>query len=88
MQQYAIFMKLKGYRHKKTAKKSIFSAVFVSNTRRNCDKTLQFNKLVFLLYAPIVCRIQNDSILPFFIIPLFLLLLFTFRPSKQQIHTC
>lgn len=33
MQQYAIFMKLKGYRQKKTAKKSIFAAVFVSNTR-------------------------------------------------------
>ncbi len=39
MQQYAIFMKLKGYRHKKTAKKSIFSAVYDSNTRRNCDET-------------------------------------------------
>lgn len=88
MQQYAIFMKLKGYRHKKTAKKSIFPRFMTQTLVEFVTKHLQFNKLVFLLYAPIVCRIQNDSILPFFIIPLFLLLLFTFRPSKQQIHTC
>lgn len=88
MQQYAIFMKLKGYRHKKTAKKSIFSAVLTQTLVEFVTKHLQFDKLVFLLYAPIVCRNQHDSILSFFIIPLFLLLLFTFRPSKQQIHTC
>lgn len=81
-------MKLKGYRHKKTAKKSIFPRFMTQTLVEFVTKHLQFNKLVFLLYAPIVCIIQNDSILPFFIIPLFLLLLFTFRPSKQQIHAC
>lgn len=88
MQQYAIFMKLKGYRHKKPQKNPFFPRFLSQTLVEIVTKHLQFNKLVFLLYAPIVCRIQNDSILPFFIIPLFLLLLFTFRPSKQQIHTC
>lgn len=87
MQQYAIFMKLKGFRHKKTAKKSIFPQFFLKH-HVGFDNTPQFNKLAFLQYVPNVCGNQHDSILPFFIIPLFLLLLFTFRPSKQQIHTC
>lgn len=38
MQQYAIFMKLKGYRYEKP-QKIHFSAVYDSNTRRICDET-------------------------------------------------
>mgnify|MGYP003473380212 CR=1 FL=1 len=87
MQQYAIFMKLKGYRHKKTAKKSIFPRFLSQTLVEFVTKHLQFNKLFFLLYSPKVCRNQHDSSLSCFIIPLFLLL-FTFRPSKEQIHTC